>query len=168
MGGVPRNKQEACCSTNWRCAAALSFLQLEGLEARKAQHCKSGAIAVQIRGVFQSFLDKLSRTNVCRDQNTMEVGICSCKASGEEWRREKFWALLSLIAFEERGTAELHQKCHGIFHVDFHARFQEKISRQHFCKPCRHESCTAWGFLKLPRESKIGMELGGLRVLHPS
>ena len=42
---------------------------------------------------------------------------------------------------EERGAAKIHQKFHGIFEGDFHTRFQERISHQHFCKACRDESC---------------------------
>ena len=38
---------------------------------------------------------------------------------------------------EERGAAKCHRKFHGIFYDDFHARFQEKFSRQHFRKACR-------------------------------
>ena len=73
----------------------------------------------------------------------MKFGICNCKASGEICR-EQFWALSSFVP-EEKGTANCHQKYHGTFHGDFHAWFQEKISKQHFCKPCRDDLCFSGG-----------------------
>ena len=83
----------------------------------------------------------MSRTNVCRVKNAMKLGICSCRTSREKWReicREKYWAL-SELRFLEKRSSKLSPEIHGIFHDNFHARFQEKISGQHFCAPCKDE-----------------------------
>ena len=57
------------------------------------------------------------------------MGVCSCKASGENGVNlaVKDSGHFRVPFPEERGTAELHQRCHGVLHGDFHGRFQEKI-----------------------------------------
>ena len=100
------------------------------------------------RDLFQTvarLLRLFSRTNVCRVKNAMQLCFSSCKVSGE--KRLEFVVKNSgrfRAPFpENRGTAKCHQKSHSIFHDDVHARFQEKTSRQHFCKPCRDVSIGA-------------------------
>ena len=93
---------------------------------------------------------QVSRTNVCRMKNAMKLGICSCKKrlvkNGVKFVLKSSGHFRPLFP-EERGAAKFHQKFHGIFHGNFYARFQEIISRQHFCTPCRDAklpSSTLW------------------------
>ena len=102
---------------------------------------KRQTVSKKISTVSKKDASVLSRTNVCRIENTMKLRICSFKTSREKRReicRESCGHFRALFP-EERGAAKFHQKFHGIFHGNFHARFQEKISRQHFCTPCRSE-----------------------------
>ena len=58
MGGALRYKQEAHCSTNWRCIVALLFLQ--GLEPFEAQRYNWGGIVrYKLQVCRQYFSDKL-------------------------------------------------------------------------------------------------------------